>query len=117
VHWLDTADLQAAAAAEAEEHYIQHPWESLIQEWLIKNNKKVTFTNEILIEVLGKPKSDLDRKDQMTVSACLVRLGWKKGRQLRSGPHNGSWPFYPSPDPDQQQKPPQETPLWAKAKA
>jgi predicted P-loop ATPase len=116
-HWLDTADLQAAAAVEAEEHYIQHPWEALIQEWLIEGNKTVAFTNEILIKALGKLRSDLGRKDQMTVSACLVRLGWKKGKQIRSGLHKGDRPYYPPPDPDQQQKPPPEPPLWAKVKA
>jgi putative DNA primase/helicase len=118
VHWLDTDALQAAAAAEAEEHYIQHPWEPLIQKWLIEKNKKVTFTNEILIELLNKPKSDLGRKDQMAVSDCLHRLGWTKGKQIRSKAQRGQRPYYPPADPPVvvAQLPPQppQLPAWVR---
>jgi putative DNA primase/helicase len=52
-HWLDTKELEAAAAAEAEKHRIAHPWEELIKKYLRgdENQKppQEVFTDEILL--------------------------------------------------------------------
>jgi putative DNA primase/helicase len=102
-HWLDTKELETVAAAEAEKHRVPHPWEDLIRKYLAgdpvngRRPPQQVFTDEILIEVLYKPRGDWKRTDEMTVSDCLRALGWVKGKQIWTAENRGKRPFLLNP--------------------
>jgi putative DNA primase/helicase len=98
-HWLDTKELEDAAAVEAEKHRVPHPWEELIRKYLRGDEAtqrpppQEVFTDEILIDALYKPRGDWKRTDEMTVADCLRALGWVKGKQVWTSKNYGKRPF------------------------
>lgn len=54
-------------------------WETLIAEWVIKGNRTEVSTKDIFTDVLGCWREiDFDKKAQMRIASCLVKLGFKR---------------------------------------
>jgi len=111
VWWLDTAELNNAAAAEQDERYEEGVWDSLILDWVKdpvqrhdpaqespiplepyeSDATRVTIT-DVLVHCIGKSLDKHSQADRNQVARCLRRAGWIR-RQAGSGPQRGKW-FY-----------------------
>jgi predicted P-loop ATPase len=80
--WLDTPELNEAAAKEQDARFQADPWEDPIAAW-IEGRAGVT-TAEILRTALEKTaQGSWIRADEMRVGAILRRLGWNPRRRVR----------------------------------
>jgi predicted P-loop ATPase len=72
--WLETAELNAAAANVQDAGYQADAWEPLIETW-VEGRSGVT-TAEILKTALEKPVGTWNRADETRVGTILRRMGW-----------------------------------------
>lgn len=76
--WLDTSELNEAAAAEQAECYQGDVWDDLVNDYIFHKNS-VTIS-EILTNACSVPVSQQTRQHQMRVGGVLTSLGWRKNR-------------------------------------
>jgi predicted P-loop ATPase len=101
--WLDSAELERAAAQQADEHYQPGPWDERILEWsaqpdtrfkrvddhvigeILPNDSRpyeVTL-NDCLVHAIGKTLDKFTFADQMQVQRALIHAGYIKQPQER----------------------------------
>lgn len=71
--WLDTKDLNGAAAEQQAVRLIQDPWSAAVREYIA--NRPQVSVDEMLGH-LGIPLQDRDQRDANRVVACLKAAGW-----------------------------------------
>ena len=93
-HYLSQDEVEALKQVH-ERHTQDHPWMSLIEEWLTRATEGGGWkpsTADILVGAIQKPTGQWTRSDEMTVATCMTRLGWKKGgKVLESGLRVRRW--------------------------
>jgi virulence-associated protein E/bifunctional DNA primase/polymerase-like protein len=99
--WLETKDLNDAAAREQNDRYQPGVWDEVILEWcdspraraagpedhvaalpFDSTTNKVTIS-DILLHAIGKPFDRFAQADVMQVQRCLIHDGWKRQSQSR----------------------------------
>jgi putative DNA primase/helicase len=116
VWYLNSPELNAAAAAEQEERYEQDIWEDTVLEWA--ENPKQSYDKDgidqlpvepfdsisgrvtvadILLHAIHKPIDRQTQQDKTRAARCLVHAGWKRKQDRSRGPMRGKW-FYVRPE-------------------
>jgi predicted P-loop ATPase len=92
--WLESAELNAAAAAEADERYQPGVWDDEILNWcanpeardlilpLDSEPGRVTIA-DVLLHCVGKTRDKLTYADQMQVQRCLVHAGFTREKKIK----------------------------------
>jgi putative DNA primase/helicase len=84
--WWLTGDLVADAADEAEQRFVQHPWEAPIAAYLQNPQRRQTgVTTEEILASLGIETGQRTKAHAMTVGDILHRLGWERRRVRVAG--------------------------------
>jgi putative DNA primase/helicase len=114
IWWLDSVELNTAAAAEQAERYEAGVWDEVILTWLddptqreehdghnnlpvlpFDSTRQCVTITDVLIHAVGKSIDRCTQADRNQVVRCLVHAGWQR-KQERSGPMRGKW-FYIRP--------------------
>ncbi len=74
IWWLDTAELNIAAAVEQDGRRIIDPWQREVQRIVLTQNS--TTASEVLID-LGIPIKDQQQLHWNRAAACLKAIGWR----------------------------------------
>lgn len=89
--WLETTDLNTAAAEQQDDRYMIDPWETLAEKWLVDRfgnpyRKDATVTiDAVLKNAIDKQPGMWTHHDHIRVGSILRRLGWHEGGRPRSG--------------------------------
>ena len=97
--WLDTPDLEAAAAEAQDERYAEDAREALIAAWVEQNatvaadGTRSVSVSEVLEHGLNiTDRSRWGQKEQNLVARCLVAMRWIR---RKVGPrHNREWRYF-----------------------
>jgi predicted P-loop ATPase len=89
--WLDSLELNAAAAEEQADRYDGDPWDALLRPWL--ETRLDVSIDEVLRGCVEKDKALWSQADKNRVSRSLQALGWER---FKSGPrHAREWRYRP----------------------
>lgn len=87
--FLDSPELVAAHAREAEERRQQDPWEQKLREWADRQNERQrrtgATTHFVLENVIGIATRTMTRADEMRCAAALRMIGWDDVVRRRAG--------------------------------
>jgi predicted P-loop ATPase len=95
--WLDTTELDAAAAVEQADRYLTDVWDEPIRRY-VKAKATVTI-GEVLEDAIGRHIEEWTQPDANRVARCLRALGWQR-KQIRfgPGPKDREWRYQRSED-------------------
>ena len=92
--WLDSAELNEAAAVEQQERYDADTWQPIIEQW-ITGRESVTV-EQILASCIDKPVKDWTQIDKNRVARSLKALKWERF-QKRLDDESREWRYRKSP--------------------
>lgn len=81
--WHLNADEEAWRAAASEEFEEGDPWDAIIADWTQRNPGDITVA-DVLKEALKKDYGSWVRNDENRVAGALKRLGFERGRRVRT---------------------------------
>src|SRR5262249_40888863 len=81
--WLETAELQALAAAEQEARFEVDAWSEKVGEWLV--GRQDVSVGEVLGGALGIPQESWSQTAQNRIARILVHHGFERYRPGKSG--------------------------------
>jgi predicted P-loop ATPase len=93
--WLDSAELNEAAAAEQRERYDADAWQPLIEGWI--HDRKCVTLEQLLGECLEKPAREWGQADKTRAARCLRALGWTRKRASKDEQGHRDWIYCPGP--------------------
>jgi len=92
--WLDSAELQEAAAVEQRDRYDADAWQSDIEAWL--HDRESVTLEQVLRECLEKPARECAQTDKVRAARCLRALGWTRKRASANEHGHRGWIYCPS---------------------
>ena len=80
--WLDTADLNKAAAIEQSDRYEGDPWDGLISNWV--TDRETVSVEDLLTLCIEKAKATWTQTDKNRIARSLRAMNWQR-YQVRAG--------------------------------
>ena len=93
--WIDTAELNAAAAEEQDDRYEADVWDDKILAWCqnpvdaCDSDRHHVTLADILVHAIGKPLDKITQQDRKRVQKCLVHAGYTKKQDRSRGKNRG----------------------------